>query len=170
QDVAVDAQSLELIEEQPRGGQMSRLYRVLNPAPEAWWPRSVEVAPGPVDAVRWVSFTADAVSDVVASTTVDHRPGGVVQMVENAPDRIVFDVESQGGLAVVRRAFQPLFKARDETGERLRTTAVNLLLLGVEVPDGRHRVTLEVSEWPEIGAGLVAIGVLLLCAFLGWRR
>ncbi|HUR02365.1 MAG TPA: hypothetical protein VM347_07495, partial [Nonomuraea sp.] len=73
----------------------------------------------------------------------------------NEPDRIELEVESDGGLAVVQRAYQPLFEAQSE-GRKLRTVPVDLNLLGVEVPPGRHRVVLSVSSWPEGLAAAVA--------------
>lgn len=165
-----DAPGLELVDEATRGGQQSWLFRVEDPAPEAWWPRSVRRAPNPREAVRWVSFADDPVADVAAAIAIEHRPGGAVRLLEHEPDRIVFESSSEGGLAVIRRAYQPLFVARAESGERLRTLPVNLLLLGVEVPAGEQRVTVAVRSWPEILAGLVALAALALALVLGFRN
>jgi hypothetical protein len=79
-----------------------------------------------------------------------------VRLLSAAPDRIEIEVESGGGVAVVRRAFQPLLVART-AGGRLPTIPADLVLLGVVVPPGKHRVVIEASAWPEILAGAVAL-------------
>jgi hypothetical protein len=68
----------------------------------------------------------------------------------------------------VRRAWQSLFVARAE-GRRLSTLPVNLNLLGVAVPEGRHRVVLDVTAWPEILAGCVAL-LALAAAGVAMRK
>lgn len=170
QELEIDTPGLELVEAVPRGGQLSRLYRVADPAPEAWWPRSVRVAPNPREALRWVSFAEDPVADVATAMAIEHHPGGMVRVLSDEPDRIEIEVDGPGGLAVVRRAYQPLFHARDESGERLRTVPVNLLLMGVEVPPGHHRVVLRVAQWPETTAGVLALLVFGFAVRRGWRR
>jgi len=75
---------------------------------------------------------------------------------EESPDRLEVDVWGDGGLLVLRRAFQPLFKA-SAGGRPLPILPVNLSLLGVEVPPGNHRVWIEVGAGPEILAGGIAI-------------
>jgi hypothetical protein len=93
-----------------------------------------------------------------------------VRLLSSAPDRIEIEIAGGGGVAVVRRAWQPLFVAR-EGDRRLATLPVNLNLLGVQVPAGHHRVVLEVSAWPEITAGCLALAALATAlAVLGARR
>jgi hypothetical protein len=46
---------------------------------------------------------------------------------------------------------------------------VNLTLLGVQVPPGRHRVKIEVSAGPEKAAGIVALVALLGTVGLAWK-
>jgi hypothetical protein len=139
---------------------VSRLYKIENPAPEAWWPERVRVAGSPPTALWVVSNTDNPLTDVVVNEGVAHKSRGQVRLLVNEPDHIEMEVESDGGLAVVRRAYQPLFTARSE-GKKLRTVPVDLNLLGVEVPPGRHRVVLSVSSWPEWLAGVVALVTLI---------
>ncbi|HEX6864121.1 MAG TPA: hypothetical protein VF414_14930, partial [Thermoanaerobaculia bacterium] len=111
-------------------------------------------------AALWaVSNIPDPIASVVVSEPVEHKPGGRVRLLSDEPDRIELEVEGPGGLAIVRRAWQPLFEAR-AGGRKLRTLLVDLNLMGVEVPAGKHRVVLEVSAWPEWVAGAVAVLVL----------
>jgi hypothetical protein len=79
------------------------------------------------------------------------------------------DVAGQGGLLVLRRAFQPLYTASAE-GKPLPTLPVNLSLLGVEVPPGTHRVRVAVSAGLEKLAGGVAVAAFLVTLGLAWRR
>ncbi|MCH9648531.1 MAG: hypothetical protein K0U98_09845 [Deltaproteobacteria bacterium] len=161
---------LELLEKVDRFGVASHLYRVQDSAPEVWWPQAVGAASNPIEALVSVSEAVDPIGQVVAALPVDHQPGGSVQLLLNEPDRIEIEVESSGGLAVIQRAFQPLFKARLASGERLATTPVNLILTGVAVPAGRHRVILQVSHWPEILAGLLALLALVWSLKVGFLR
>ncbi len=84
-------------------------------------------------------------------------PDGKVKLLSMEPDRIEIEVESGGGVAVVRRAYQQLLVARTTDGGRLPSVPADRVLLGVQVPPGKHRVTVEVSAWPEILAGAVAL-------------
>ena len=164
----VDIPGLRLEDRATRFGVESRLYRVESPAPRAWWPAEVRLAKSPPAALWAVSNMPDPIASVVVSEPVEHRPGGRVRLLSDEPDRIELEVEGPGGLAIVRRAWQPLFEAR--AGDReLRTVLVDLNLMGIEVPAGRHRVVLAVSAWPEWAAGVVAGGVFL-AALLGLRR
>lgn len=150
----------------PSGG-ISRLFAVRDPAPPAWWPRSVAAAASPGEAFRRVSLAPDPVADVVADRPVAHRPGGKVELRGEAPDAITVDVSGPGGLLVLRRAYQPLYEASAE-GKNLRTLPVNLSLLGIEVPPGAHRVKVAVSAGPEVLAGAVAILAFLCALALAW--
>lgn len=161
---------LRLLDRVERYGVDTRLYAVAAPAPKAWWPRALVPAPTSPDAVRAVSARPDPI-DVVAAPPLrgfSHNPDGRVRLLAEEPDRIEIEVEGQGGIAVVRRAFHPLYEARAE-GKELRTLPVNLNLLGVAVPPGRHRVVLEVGAGPEMAAA--GIGWLAIAATLGllWR-
>ncbi|HWM92475.1 MAG TPA: hypothetical protein VN493_17045 [Thermoanaerobaculia bacterium] len=158
----VDLPRLRLLDRATRFGIESRLYKVEDPAPEAWWPDEVRVAASPPAALWAVSNLPDPIASVVVPDPVEHKPGGRVRLLVNEPDRIELDVEGPGGLAIVRRAYQPLFDAT-AGGKPLRTVPVDLNLMGIEVPPGRHRVVLKVSPWPEILAGLVA-GLVLIGA------
>ncbi len=140
-----------------RFGVATRLYRVVRPAPETWWPERIEEADRPSEALARVGRSRDPLAVVVAPATVDQSPGGSSRLLSETPDRIEIEVESaSGGLAVVRRAFHPILRA-STGGSELATIPVNLVLTGVLVPAGRHRVVLRVSEWPIAVAGGVAV-------------
>ena len=76
------------------------------------------------------------------------------------------EVDSPGGLLVLRRAFQPLYRATS-AGRPLATLPVDLALLGVELPPGRHRVVLAVPAGPEVAAAVAAAAALAAALALG---
>ncbi|HTG35217.1 MAG TPA: hypothetical protein VLB76_20045 [Thermoanaerobaculia bacterium] len=147
----------------------SRLFAVRDPAPPVWWPRSAVAAGSAGQAFRFVSRAPDPVADVIAARPVVHHPGAQVALRAETPDEIEIDVAGQGGLLVLRRAFQPLYTASAE-GKPLPTLPVNLSLLGVEVPPGTHRVRVAVGAGPEKLAGGVAVAAFLVALGMAWRR
>jgi hypothetical protein len=169
------APGLRLLDRVERSGVDTRLYAVADPAPPVWWPRSLVPAATPGEALRAVTGTPDPLASVAVTIPGGtapfpfHDPAGRVRLVSAAPDRIEIEVQGGGGVAVVRRAFQPLFTARAE-GRRLATLPVNLNLLGVAVPAGRHRVVLAVSAGPEALAGGISLAVLAALGVLLSRR
>lgn len=115
------------------------------------------------------SEAADPIRHVAVAGEVAHVPGARVELLEGEPDRLVVEVRGEGGLLVLRRSFHPVYRA--VAGDRrLRTVPVNLVLLGVRVPPGTHRVVVEVSSWPEIAAAAVAAAAVLLALIVIWRR
>jgi hypothetical protein len=156
---------LRLLDQTERWGVTTRLYAVDGPAPPVWWPRSIV----PVGPVSTLSLNPDPLAAVTAATSLLHDPAGRVRLLSSSPDRLEIETEGRGGLAVIRRAWQPLFVARE--GDRvLKTVPVNLNLLGVEVPAGRHRIVLEVSAWPEITAGWVALAAAVVALVAALRK
>ena len=152
-------------------GARSFYFGIVEPAPAAWWPESLEVARSPLDAFERVARSPFGSLPGIVPETFEHHPGGRVAVVSMEPDRIELDVESDGGLVVVRRAFQPLLRAR--AGDReLPTVPANLTLLGVIVPPGRHRVEIAASALPETIAAAIAIAVavVLIGALVRGRR
>ncbi len=159
---------LQLLAVGGRFGGTSRFFAVRDPAPSAWWPRSVTAAQSAGQAFQYVSRAPDPVADVIAARPVVHHPGARVSIHEETPDRIAIDVWGDGGLLVLRRAFQPLYKAT-AGGRPLPTLPVNLSLLGIEVPPGSHRVWVEVTSGPEALAGGIAWLALLVALVLARR-
>jgi hypothetical protein len=163
------APGLERVSEAELYGVEHELDRVPDPAPPLAWPDAVEVAPNPLLAFPAVAHGRVPPGTAVASRPVAHHPGGRLSLVERTSDRWVFDVDSEGGLAVVQTAWHPIWRARLEDGRAVPTQAVDVMLTGVDVPPGHHRVTLEVSSWPETTAGVVALLAALTAALVGWR-
>ncbi|MEM7480520.1 MAG: hypothetical protein AAF481_05060 [Acidobacteriota bacterium] len=159
-----------------RPGLPATLYAVEDPAPFLWWPQRV-VAAQAADAFVHASRTLDPTATVTASEPIE-QGNGTVREVSAEPDRIVFEVESDGGLVVVQRAYQPLYRARlvqeqssgaPESAD-LRTLPVDLLLLGVDVPPGTHRVEVSISSDPEKAAAAGSFAILLGIVALAWPR
>ena len=159
---------LRLLGARARFGGASRLFAVQDPAPPVWWPRSVSPAANPAAAFRRVSFAPDPVADAIVAWPVIHHPQATVRLRKETPDLVEVDVAGRGGLLVLRRAYQPLYQAH-AGDRRLPTVPVDLALLGVEVPPGKHRVRIEVSSRPEELAGAIALLTLAGVVALAWR-
>jgi hypothetical protein len=150
-------------------GARAELFR-LGESPLAWWPQAV-VARAGADAA-WSAVARGEVADAMAVTEreVAHAAGGAVELVGESPDRLELEIDSGGGLAIVRRAYLPIYRARLADGTRLATQPVDVALLGIEVPPGRQRVIVDVTSWPETLAGVVALVTLAAAGWLAWRR
>lgn len=146
------------------------LLRVPDPAPPLRWPDKLLWTGSPIWAFVVAANGDISPRDALVSRLVEHRPGGRVTLVERAPDRWVFDVDSEGGLVVVQTSWHPIWRAHLADGTQIPTQAAELSLTGVEVPPGRHRVTLEISSRPEKLAGGVAALALALAIGLAVRR
>ncbi len=168
-DEAPGTANLRLADARERLGGTSRLFLVRDPAPAAYWPRSVKAVASPAAALREVSLAPDPVAQVVADRALRHIPGAVVRLIRETADSIEVEVTGRGGLLVLRRAYQPFYRARTGTA-RLRTLPANLVLLGVEVPSGAHRVRIETIAWPEDLAAGLALGALATAIAFAWRR
>jgi hypothetical protein len=151
----LEAPSLVLSAIHKSYGARSFYFRGVDPAPAAWWPESLTVARKPLDAFERVAHSPSGTLPGIVPEPIEHHDGGRVEVLAMAPDSIELEVESDGGLVVVRRAFQPLLRAWI-AGREVPTVPANLCLLGVVVPPGRHRVEVGVSSRPEIMAGVVA--------------
>lgn len=147
----------------------TELVRVPDPLPAVRWPDRLVFVGSPIDAWRAVAAGRFDDGTAIASRPLRHAPGGRVRIVDQRSDRIELEVESEGGLAVVRRAYWPILRARTAAGARLATQPVDLVLLGVEVPPGRQRVVIDVSSTPERAAGLAALVVATLALGLALR-
>lgn len=154
-------------------GEASYLYAVDDPAPPAWWPRDVAVAETPAAGyalvVRRTAPTATAA--VPLALPAPHRAGARVAVLAAAPDRVVVAVRGEGGLLVVRRAYQPLWRARSGAGGgELPVLPADVALTGVLVPAGEHRVELFVPRWPVRAAVLVGVLSAALLALAAGAR
>lgn len=163
------APPLELVAWEHRAGVRSELYRIPDPAPFAFWPREVLAVASPIAALGATTNLADPLAVAFASRAVEHHAGASVELLAAEDDRLRLVVEGQGGLLVVQRCYFPLVEARLADGRRLATQPVDLVLLGVEVPAGRHEIQIGSSSRPEAIAGGLSLLTLFVAAFAGWR-
>ena len=168
---------LQLLEVDESSGVSYHHYAVGPSAELVRWPTELIAAPSLTDAIRAISDADDPVAILVVPSAVgqlDHDPQGSVTLLEESADRIVFDVESQGGVVALRRAFHPLLEATIDQ-QPLTAFYTNVFLTGIEVPPGRHRVVVAAAgAGPEIAAGLLALIVAFGCLWIGrpttWAR
>lgn len=143
-----------------RFGVAVELSRVERPFARARWPAALVPARDPREAF-WRVATGEIDEDqAVVSRAVAHDPQGRLRLLRDTPDEIRFEVSGRGGLAVLARSYWPIYRARLADGTRLPTQPVDLVLLGIEVPAGEHRVTVDVAHWPESSAGLLSLMTL----------
>ena len=143
-------------------GSRSYVYRTRRRAPAVWWPAEVQVAASSAEAFRRVAGSASGSLVAVVPEAVVHVPGGQVEVAgTDGPDRISLRVSGEGGLVVVRRAFQGLLRAGTADHD-LAILPVNLGLVGVVVPPGDHDVVVEVDSRPELVAAGVSCAVVLV--------
>jgi hypothetical protein len=128
----------------------------------------VELVPSQLETVRRVGALEDLRRRAVLAQPIAHRDGGVVRLLAASGDRVEVEVESAGGVFVLRRAYHPLLVARSGK-HRLESFPANVALTAVAVPPGRHRVVLEVSDAPELAGGAVALIALGACIFAARR-
>ena len=170
QDDGLAPPPLERVAAEKRLRLQSELYRIPDPAPIAFWPREVVSANSPVDALAWTTRIRDPLAVAVSRSPVDHHPGGVVKQIGAEDDRLRLAVESDGGLLVVQRSYFPILEARLENGEKLATQPVDLVLLGIEVPAGRHEIQIGASSRPEAIAGVLSLLLFTVAVLVGWFR
>ncbi|MEM6701452.1 MAG: hypothetical protein AAF690_02045 [Acidobacteriota bacterium] len=100
---------------------------------------------------------------------IARRGEGTVELLEDSPERVALDVDSpEGGVLLLQRSFQPLYRATIE-GDEVEVFAANLSRLGVRVPGGRHRVVVEADRRPFRRSVSVALWTLVLLPWLGRR-
>ncbi len=170
QDDGLPPPPLERVAAEKRLRVQSELYRIPDPAPAVFWPRELVTAASPVEALALTTYLREPLAAAVTSRPVEHRPGGVVKVLGAEDDRLHISVESEGGLFVVQRNYFPIIEARLEDGRKLATQPVDLVLLGVEVPAGRHEIRIGASSRPEAIAGGVSLVLFAVAAAAGWRR
>ena len=156
----LDGPQLEPAARHEAFGVTFHLYRVAHSAPAVWWPETVRQADGPSAAFEVLNSQDMDIVVVEGRSPVEHHPGATVTVLESGPDGLVMEVDGDGGVVAVRRAYFPIWRAR--AGDQdLSVLPLDVCLTGVVVPPGRHRVVLDVSSWPETAAGILAVLALL---------
>lgn len=170
-NVAGEIAGLEPVESVDRFGTPTTLFRLAGAQPLVRWPERLALARDRAAAFAAVAEGRVPDGAALIERPVDHHPDARVELLEERTDEIRFEVEGEGGLAVVGRAYWSFYQARLEDGTLLATQPADLALLGVEVPPGRHRVLVEVSWRGERAGAALALLALALCSGLfAWRR
>lgn len=149
-----------------------RLERIDVPSPRdfPWRPRRVVATASPVEAWARVARGELDADTATAPRAVAHGASGRVATVAERPDELLLEVEGDGGLVVVERAWSPLWTATLAAGEPLATLPADLALLAVEVPPGRHRVRLAIDARSERIAAVIALLTLAGITVAARRR
>ena len=161
---------LERVADEARLRVRSELYRIPDPAPIVFWPREVVAVGSPIQAIGLTTRLRDPLAAAAVSRPVEHHAGGEVALLAAEDDRLRVSVVSEGGIFVVQRNYFPIIEARLEDGQKLPTQPVDLVLLGVEVPAGRHEIRIGTSQRPEAIAGGLSLLAFVVAAVAGARR
>ena len=161
----------------PEGAESAVEVRFLDaPRPAALLASRVEAAPGEAGWTEAVLRLGTAAADTVVvdagdAARVPAEPSpGIVRVVERAPGRLVLDLDAPGperGLVAVNQTWDDFWRARVDGGEAV-VLRVDLSLMGVVVPPGRHRLELIYRDpWVPRGLAVSACALAVLIA-LAW--
>jgi len=167
EDPGVDG--LDLVASERRYGVESLLFAIRHSAPPAWWPESLLTVAEPAEQIEKIGMIRRPESLAIVAADLSHNSGARVEVLEEGADRWRVAVRGEGGVLVLRRAYQPLLRARIDD-RRLTTLPVDFCLLGIEVPPGDHVVTVEASRRPETVAWIVSVATILSLLWLGRRE
>ncbi len=159
-DAPAEVAGLSTVAEAKLFGVPARLARIDGPRPFAFRPTRLRVAATPPQAFALVASGALADDEAVVPGRYAHGANGTVRELSANSDEIVVDVEGDGGVVGVLRAYQGIWRAELADGRSLPTLPVDLVLLGAEVPAGAQRVRFYVAVWPE----MIAFGAALAAA------
>ncbi|MEJ2086051.1 MAG: hypothetical protein P8Y44_10305 [Acidobacteriota bacterium] len=166
-DPGVDG--IDLVASESRYGVESLLFAIPDSAPPAWWPGSLSTVADPMEQMEAIGSITRPESVTIVAADLPHSSGARIEVLEQGTDRWRVAVQGEGGILVVRRAYQPLLRARiDDVA--LTTLPVNFCLLGIEVPPGDHVVTVEASRRPESAAWIVSVATIVSLFWIGRRE
>jgi hypothetical protein len=157
----------------PSFGQSLYIYEVLDRAPEAFLARRMLTAPHLNAANAWlINPGFDPRSDAVVPGNAGppiHRGGGTARIVKQGPERLEIDVDAgPGGSVLVVQRDCLLYEAKLD-GRPTPVLTANLHRLGVEVPQGRHRIVFWIDRTSFTHSFYaVALGLALLPALAAW--
>ncbi|HEV8239139.1 MAG TPA: hypothetical protein VGS57_07220 [Thermoanaerobaculia bacterium] len=134
----------------------SYLYTLDEAAPTAWWPETIVAAANPAVAYDLIAERERPTKTTIGPFELAHRAGGTARVVSAAPDHVELDVAGEGGIVVLRRAYQPLWQARSDD-KPLQVLPADMVLTGIVLPAGRHHVELSVSAAPDWTAAVIAV-------------
>jgi hypothetical protein len=153
-------------------------YRVGDPLPRAWLVYRTTIADDDrvFDLLNATDFDPKAVAVLPPDSkglvlTAGAGAGGIAQVVESGPGRLVLDVSSSAdGLLVVSQPHYPGWRAQLD-GQPVPILRVDYLLQGISMPAGAHRVELSyrLSPWPA-SLSLVVLAGCIGGLFLTYRR
>ena len=91
---------------------------------------------------------------------------GSARLIANAAEEVVVDCDSgAAGVLFLRRAYLSLWRVSID-GQAASTLIAQVARLGVAVPAGRHRVRFWIDRRPLAGGLALAVGGIVLLAFL----
>jgi hypothetical protein len=159
----LDAPGLELVYEE---GDV-RTYRMGDPLPRVWFAQQVSTVTSEAAALAAMQSpgfdpTLQAVVQVEARAVELSEGAGVARVVERSPGWLAIRADTpQGGLLVISQTWDAGWRAEVD-GEQVSLLRTDLLLQGLSLPAGTHRVELAYRPSPLRWGAILTLGTLAL--------
>jgi hypothetical protein len=159
----LDAPGLELVYEE---GDV-RTYRMGDPLPRVWFAQEVSTVTSEAAALAAMQSpgfdpTLQAVVQVEARAVELSEGAGVARVVERSPGWLAIRADTpQGGLLVISQTWDAGWRAEVD-GEQVSLLRTDLLLQGLSLPAGTHRVELAYRPSPLRWGAILTLGTLAL--------
>lgn len=152
-------------------GQTVRLYELVDRAREVELATRIVPAPqmnAALEAIFDPAFDPHRTAVVPGDGPVRgaEPAAGSARLIANAAEEVVVDCDSgAAGVLFLRRAYLSLWRVSID-GQAASTLIAQVARLGVAVPAGRHRVRFWIDRRPLAGGLVLAVGGVVLLAFL----
>ncbi len=163
---------LQLAGEVEASGGSLYLYKILDPAPEAYVVGRLLFSENLNQAVALVTDPSfRPVEEVVLAGAGEPGSGerGEAEILEARPESWRFRARSRGrGAFVFQRAYLPIYRAR-VNGRPAELVAANMHRMAILLEDGEHEIELWVDRRPVVAAAGLSLLTLLVLVFYGFR-
>ena len=141
----------------------------------------VDNANGEIDQVGKIDLRHEAVADKrfkeMLGESIEQQGESVVTIKSYEPNQLKYDVVTQkGGVVVFAENYYPGWTATVD-GQPVEVGRVDYILRAIKVAPGKHEIvlsffptTVDVTERIAYASYAILLAVVLLLAYLGWRR
>ena len=141
----------------------------------------VDNANGEIDQVGKIDLRHEAVADKrfkeILGESIEQQGESVVTIKSYEPNQLKYDVVTQkGGVVVFAENYYPGWTATVD-GQPVEVGRVDYILRAIKVAPGKHEIvlsffptTVDVTERIAYASYAILLAVVLLLAYLGWRR
>jgi len=153
-------------------GPKGTAWKVVDDWSHAWFPKRIEVEPDNDTALRRIltrtSLDEFAFVRLPPETQLPAAGSGTVDLISAEPNELVFNLDvNESGLLFISEIYHPAWKATID-GQSAHVYQVDIAFRGVDVPIGRHELSLKYST-DEFRTGLLIslVGLLMTIGGIG---